>query len=1242
MTRKLLPYEHQLIEALDVTEEEYLDFLSAQYDYSLSIEDKLATPQAVGIDWAIVALVFTIVGTVAQVAAALLAPKPQTPDKKNQRASRQERFAPRTGFNSAQELGRYGDPVNLVYCNSTVNPTGGVRVGGSLIWSSVTSYGSSQYMETLMLLGAGTINSVDFSRSAFGQTPIRQFATQKTWTYFNPAGNVKFNNIAFPSGSTTDPNYTASDIVYKINRAGVREEGFSQSFSPTTLTTCGVFAPVPIKVLVQERGTDGDLESADLKIIISSTTSSFITSYWGASRPLIPTGTRLALSFDQAGPLKQGPTKIAAEEERVSYLSRIDAAGTYKLGSAKFRLVSLSGDQSLETSGSLAVFECIETGVCPSADYNIQRPNNIIKVWQDERNSLRARNAEIKLIQLNPPPIYDDLIFNSFINGDLNNIKVSIDQAEDWIDAITHYSRTLKNPQGEFSAVDEKLYLDTLANSALSDPKVAELAKAIDDLEDQYVDLEAGWKKKDVKKRIKKLQRQLTRAIEEFGVKEGYVISPRDNNKKQGRAEIKLIRKLINEKNSNAYSGILQQVAATGGGRNRQKEAERDAALVTEVQSNLNRINELDELIDNPGDVADYFNTKCLVKTEEASYQTITDCRIVRFSLKAKVFQRISGRQEEYGENKESKYKLSDNGLKYRQCFFWMWYRESASSQYKRVNYIFVIRRKADQDNFVDINFIAPVNGVKWEFKFEPIAEVTAELRKYGFNSGISYAYIENNGTSNVVTNNDGTQVYFIGIIRTAKSDKPMVPPIEKSPWGVSEWGLFSMKSDTQISYSFENGPEITIAAVTEQRVESLANYAGLYNNLSLVGFNAYSGQGVQDLRSFTVFVNQGRLVRSINTTTGLPNATPNVASNYVPEIFLDTALDPIDGIGQFTNSAAIDYQSLAIAQKFCIVNQLFFDGINSDPRGWRDFWVEAAAYSLLEMARIGGRETLIPMMPVDGSGSIVVDSQLSVTALFNAGNILEDSYKEELIDYGTDAKDLIANVIYRSTETNETFPRNKSVEVRLAGVTDISGFRQTYDLSDYVTSRDQAILFAKFLCQQKRHVKRNVEFKTFPTNSPLRPGAYIYVDIGNTSWEGIYSGRIEKNGALNLPLSQTVINGTYSFLVYSPDAAPISLSTNVSSNVAAGLSSYEGWLFVLGSQVKKKRVFKVTEVEMDEEGEVTVRAIEHPTLADGRSKITNVTNLSGTQTEPITKKEPIRTSLSLPTSPASLFEVLD
>ena len=76
--RKLLPYEHQLIESLGVTKEEYLKFVAIQQEYK---DPKVGTALDVRNEerQAAVALVLTIVGTLFQVGAALLASKPEVP-----------------------------------------------------------------------------------------------------------------------------------------------------------------------------------------------------------------------------------------------------------------------------------------------------------------------------------------------------------------------------------------------------------------------------------------------------------------------------------------------------------------------------------------------------------------------------------------------------------------------------------------------------------------------------------------------------------------------------------------------------------------------------------------------------------------------------------------------------------------------------------------------------------------------------------------------------------------------------------------------------------------------------------------------------------------------------------------------------------------------------------------------------------------------------------------------------------
>jgi len=202
--RKLLPYEHQMIEALGITEEEYWQFYLARLNYK---DEKVGTVFDVRNTGGEIALVLTIVGTLAQVGAALLAPKPEVPevpDQKMARRSRNQLFAPRYGFNSFQEVARYGEPVNLVYTNVDENQNGGgLRVNTSLVWSAVQSFGTSQYIQMLGAIGAGDIESLAYGRTAFGQAALRDFPGQLYWLY---AKNATSGPLLFEDKKLGDDN----------------------------------------------------------------------------------------------------------------------------------------------------------------------------------------------------------------------------------------------------------------------------------------------------------------------------------------------------------------------------------------------------------------------------------------------------------------------------------------------------------------------------------------------------------------------------------------------------------------------------------------------------------------------------------------------------------------------------------------------------------------------------------------------------------------------------------------------------------------------------------------------------------------------------------------------------------------------------------------------------------------------------------------------------------------------------
>jgi hypothetical protein len=1307
MTRKLLPYEHELIQQLGVTEDEYLDFLAVQFDYTRTPEQKLATPQNGELA---VFIVLTVVGILFQVASVLLMPKLDIPGAKNQRRSREQRFSPRFGFNSSQELGQYGDPINLVYCNTTQNPKGAVRVGTSLVWSSVESYGSTQFMQLLLVLGAAKIKTLDFDRTAFGQLPLGQFSASNTWLYYEDDGAVSFNNKVLGDGKDpTRDGANGADDVCRVMFAKNRRDGYSQAFSPSSLTSFGIYDPIPLNVEIQERRSSGNPQWRDLRVVIAA--GNYDTNdgvRWEAGR----TFTIIFRQAETKG--DQRVAEEAARDMRYQFVASLDQAATYMLGTAKFKLVSVDPDNvNLDRNDIRAKFECIEKGRRPSTAYDKTKT----KIWtekdrEDIEEAIDQLEAGASIFQS-----AGSATFPTYSTGNSYSVSQPVDSRQvlnitlrtvvpsnlpnapsrpaawsgdielqlsrygysnysfkgrttlQWRDELDQ-ARTAILPNGGSIATTEAILQEFLADKPKLDTQ--DLRNEIDDdlekirqLRDDVVD---GDHDRHFRNNAKNFVRQIRRQIDDLNNRiDGQVQSSTDldrdsttisgqkvlttrtrlrgNNRGIGRLQSQIddLREIRDEtlngnlseqrtayvrflRNANfAFIGFDGNRYGSGGIRAMKRRLAQIKGQFTTDQAGVRAIRGfLRDLIQEKqkaleeaiivdknwetlaGASDDNFFTKCLVKIEAAAYQTVTTCDYVKFAIRCKLFRRISGRAKNYGQKEAPDgFKLSDNGVQGRMAFFKVSYKKTDSNRdnHRTLPIVFAVRRNADQDNFIGLAFKG-IEQAKWEFKIEAIGDIGAEIQDSG---QAEMAFIENAGRVQTYDHAGSSFAWTGSLVNISSNIKDALK--ERGPIYTNEWDLFSVRSDTQVQFSFDGGPEFRITAVTEQQI---GNNDGKYGSMSMMALGIFSGKGVQDLRSITAFVKQGKESWIVNDNGTRTRSTDS--TSYAPDIFADTILDAENGIGKFAKSEGIDWNGVALAKRFCANNglgcQLFMDGVISEQTPWRQFWAETAPFSLLEFARVGGRETLIPAVPVNSAGA--ANRQVVVNALFTAGNVLEGSYKEEFIDYGSAVQDLIATVIYRETESQDVFPRNSSVTVSLNDVDDGTAILQSFDLSQFVTQREQAILFGKLVCNQRRHIRRGIEFKTFPTDTPISPGAYIYVDIGLNSWDRISSGLIMEGGALNAPLTDGIPDSTYSVLIYKGNEQTQSFeNVATSGGIAAALAPYAGYMFVLGAKSDRKRVFRVVEVQMDEEGEITVKAMEHPCDTSGSLLLSRIANFS-------------------------------
>ena len=1082
MTRKLLPYEYELIATLGVSKEEYLDFLAQQH-----IHEDIKDGTLLDIRNEPVSIILAVVGILLQVVSILLMPKPNIAGQEGSPQTRDQRLAPRTGFNGAQELAVYGETVPLVYTSMNAgangHSAGGVRVSTLLLWSAILSFGSSQFMRLMMTIGASTISSIDPDRTAIGQLPAKDIVLSNAWQYFNANGPTVYANLVSGTANT-DPTGLASsqgDNTAKLNGLPGLREGFSQCFSPSTANAVGVTGFIPINAEVLTLNEAGDRVRTNTNVQYTPQQNWFALGY--AITVTIPNTTALLETTDTPG--------IATQDARRASASMFDNGAIFKTGSALFRVASLSyanNGNSIDEGNLTVRLECVRAGSKFSIDYNT-------------KHYLGAANARVDQIStiLIPNLVADNAAIDKQLNqpvGFANSINNQLETGR-----VTGYGRVPGQEKSQF----------------------------------------------------------FNRAITQ---------SERTA--------------LVNQK----------------------------AALEARIASNNAEIAKLNNELANT--IVAPFHTKGFARIEQASYSSVTKCNVLDLALKCDVFRRISGRNNVYGsKQRDYSHSPSDNGAKPRTAMFRVQYRFNRNAGYATIPFIFCVRGLNEQSVFTYLKLACINNEQFIEARLEPVIDPPTESNVKGF------CYLAPNGAlqelTTADTGNAQLQVFFNGSKHGRGSG---YPPTNRSPKDTSEFDLFNYDAYTTSAFAFDNGPEIKITAVNEQTIEPWSTYStALYTGLSNFALHIHSGPGTQDVRDVSVWVSEGKKLRPLDANNPSLYDTPGekdalaasaatTSSSYAPDIFLDTILDDTNGIGKFASLHSVDVQQLAFSKKFCQANQLFMDGLIGDARSWREFWAQTAPFSLLELGKIGGMETLIPAVHYNKTTG-AIDRAIPINALFNQGNILEGTYKEEFIDYNSSTQDVIVTVIYRDVETNGIFPRNNSVEVKLTNTNEDNAIRETIDTSQFVTTRRQAVILGKFLCQTRRHTRQAVEFQTFPTDSFIMPGGFIYVETSNNQWDGIYTGRVEAGGALNLPIASTVPNGTYNVLTYgSTDGTRSFTGIAVSNNTATSLASVAGQLFVLGTVVRSKRVFRITEVTMEEEGETTVRAVEHPCDASGNSLI--------------------------------------
>jgi len=269
----LLPSDRYLASMLGLTDEEYAWF-KAEVKRRAAEQPEPAV--IAGVDPITLAVVSIVIGIGSTIAASFFKPKPVTTQQSARRPSEireigrggeaittNQRFAPRYGFNSTQEISTLGSIIPLVYANKeTISGVvhGGVRVNASLLWSQIYSLGGSQMLRAIFLVGEGpmgaidaknfasggnTLTSYDFGSSTANETGSRmavyaRYASGLT-TRILPSDHVYGRNPAEDVGNTNNITVGSTD-VFGVRIGNTVTTDFCSAQRPSNQTTFGLYA----------------------------------------------------------------------------------------------------------------------------------------------------------------------------------------------------------------------------------------------------------------------------------------------------------------------------------------------------------------------------------------------------------------------------------------------------------------------------------------------------------------------------------------------------------------------------------------------------------------------------------------------------------------------------------------------------------------------------------------------------------------------------------------------------------------------------------------------------------------------------------------------------------------------------------------------------------------------------------------------------------------------------------------
>ena len=454
-----------------------------------------------------------------------------------------------------------------------------------------------------------------------------------------------------------------------------------------------------------------------------------------------------------------------------------------------------------------------------------------------------------------------------------------------------------------------------------------------------------------------------------------------------------------------------------------------------------------------------------------------------------------------------------------------------------------------------------------------------------GWDVGFGLDYFVTPSSGNYFANNAGWRGQRVGA-RFRVTNVEVVTIIEPG----TEPRVFSERSQLaeishfeEVTKSCDNGPEHSVVYVNE----SVTNPEVASYPFSTMGLGIRSGNALKSLDQLRVWLPNG--VHCTRFAEDQSQGPSNLFSDLVHYVLTN----PIAGVGQGVAAQQwVDNGEFTNAAKYLKANKIYFDAVLEDRVNVRQYLTQTAQMNLCMFVIKNGMFSCEPALPYDSSYRISgSEADIPIAAMFNMGNIIDGSFSVDYLDV-SERQNFKAVVKYRVAERN-TVPREEAVLIRWAGEDRKADPQEVFDITDFCTSREQALMLGRYLLSVRQRVDHAISFETTPYGLQLAPGDYIKVAAETAPTSPATITAVGQNG--ELVGATELADGLHKVLAYLPGAPDIQeIEIEVLDNRVADTVLF-GALFSSVIPRELQTVYQVEELTITEDGLVKIVATHHP-----------------------------------------------